>query len=57
MNNKAEELDLIHTNFSNPHGLQNAMNISSAKDIITLCMHGTQNKLFKQIVNSEYKRY
>ena len=36
MNEKALKLGLFNTRFSNPHGLQNALNTSSAKDIILL---------------------
>jgi D-alanyl-D-alanine carboxypeptidase len=57
MNVKADELELIHTRFSNPHGLQNAMNISSAKDILILGQHASKNRTFRQIMNSEFKRY
>ena len=52
MNSKADELQLIHTRFSNPHGLQNAMNVSSAKDIIILSHYASKNRLFRQIINS-----
>lgn len=34
MNKKAERLHLTSTNFSNPHGLQDARNLSTAKDLI-----------------------
>lgn len=36
MNEKAIKLGLFNTRFSNPHGLQNALNTSSAKDITIL---------------------
>jgi len=52
MNQKADDLQLIHTRFSNPHGLQNAMNISSAKDILLLSLYASKNRLFRQIMNS-----
>ena len=57
MNVKADELELIHTRFSNPHGLQNAMNVSSAKDMLTLSVYASRNLLFRQIMNAEVKRY
>jgi D-alanyl-D-alanine carboxypeptidase len=31
------------TKFSNPHGLQNAMNVSSPKDLIILSTYVTKN--------------
>ena len=57
MNVRADDLELIHTRFSNPHGLQNAMNVSSAKDILLLSVYASKNRLFKQVMNSEFKRY
>lgn len=57
MNARAEELELIHTRFSNPHGLQNALNVSSAKDMVILSAYASKNRLFRQIMNSEFKRY
>lgn len=56
MNNKAEDLELVHTRFSNPHGLQNAMNISTAKDILKLCVYASKNTNFRKVMNSEYHR-
>ena len=57
MNKKADQLELTYTKFSNPHGLQNAMNISTPKDIISLCLYATENKGFKSIMNSDTYRY
>lgn len=57
MNVRADDLELIHTRFSNPHGLQNAMNVSSAKDILLLSVYASKNRLFRQVMNSEFKRY
>ena len=57
MNVKAAELDLTQTRFSNPHGLQNALNISSAKDILTLSVYASQNPFFRKVMNKEMKRY
>jgi len=36
-------MELLNTRFSNPHGLQNAMNTSSAKDIIKLSIAASKN--------------
>jgi len=52
MNLKADELELIQTRFSNPHGLQNAMNVSSAKDVLLLCLQATKNRTFRHVMNS-----
>lgn len=57
MNEKATKLGMNFTNFSNPHGLSNALNLSSAKDIITLSLHATENTEFRKIMNSQYYRY
>ena len=57
MNVKADELGLVQTRFSNPHGLQNAMNVSSAKDMLLLSVYATGNRLFRQVMNNEMKRY
>lgn len=53
MNRKAEELELTFTKFSNPHGLQNAMNISTPRDIISLSMHVAANPQFRKIMNTQ----
>lgn len=57
MNEKARELKLLNTGFSNPHGLPNALNTSSAKDIIKLSRYCAKNKLFKEIMNSQTYPY
>jgi len=53
MNAKAEELELTQTRFSNPHGLQNAMNTSTAKNILSLSLYATGNKKFRKIMNTD----
>lgn len=57
MNKKAEELRLNDTTFSNPHGLQNAMNTSSPKDIIRLSIYASKNLTFNKIMNTDTIRY
>jgi serine-type D-Ala-D-Ala carboxypeptidase (penicillin-binding protein 5/6) len=57
MNAKADELDLIQTRFSNPHGLQNALNVSSAKDVLALSLYASRSRLFREVMNTECKRY
>lgn len=57
MNRKAEDLGLASTTFSNPHGLQNAMNTSCPKDMVKLCQYATQNNTFREVMNSNYYRY
>jgi D-alanyl-D-alanine carboxypeptidase (penicillin-binding protein 5/6) len=57
MKERAAELKLHSTRFSNPHGLQNALNISSAKDIALLSAEASKNELFKVIMSTVYHRY
>jgi hypothetical protein len=33
------------------------MNVSSAKDILLLSVYASKNRLFRQVMNSELKRY
>jgi hypothetical protein len=33
------------------------MNVSSAKDIMLLSAYASKNRLFRQVMNSEVKRY
>jgi D-alanyl-D-alanine carboxypeptidase len=47
---------MTFTRFSNPHGLQNAMNISTAKDVLTLSIHASKNTKFRKIMNTESHR-
>lgn len=55
MNEKALELGLLHTHFTNPHGLDNENHYSSAYDMAKLASYALQNGIFSQIV-STYKR-
>lgn len=56
MNRKAKELNLSKTVFTNPHGLANVLNVSSAKDILNLSRYCYENKNFRELMNrEEYK--
>jgi D-alanyl-D-alanine carboxypeptidase len=57
MNLRADELGLVMTRYSNPHGLQNAMNLSTAKDILTLSVEAAKNREFKRVMNARIHRY
>jgi len=57
MNDKAKILDLTSTRFSNPHGLQNALNQSTPKDMIKLSRKAIKNHLFRDIVNTKSYQY
>jgi D-alanyl-D-alanine carboxypeptidase len=35
---------MIKTSFANPHGLVNPLNVSTAKDIMTLSKYSMENK-------------
>lgn len=41
---------MIKTTFANPHGLTNPLNVSTAKDMMTLSRFSMQNKEFAEIV-------
>ena len=56
MNLKAEQLELAQTRFSNPHGLQNAFNTSTAKDMLVLGMYASEDKIFREIMNTDVHR-
>jgi len=52
MNERTNYMGLYNTQFSNPHGLQNALNVSSALDLIKLSTNASKNKIFKKIMNT-----
>ena len=53
MNLDAGELELLESRFSNPTGLANKHNLSTAFDIAKLCVYGLRNPLFHKIVNTQ----
>lgn len=55
MNQKADELNLECTHFSNPHGLDDPEHYTTAKDLAKIAMAAMQNETFRQIV-STYKK-
>lgn len=54
MNEKAEELELTNTHFTNPHGLDNEEHYTTAEDLAKLASAALHNETFKKIV-STYK--
>lgn len=44
MNHKAKELKMTKTNFSNPHGLGNALKVSTAQDVMILAQYAVNNE-------------
>jgi D-alanyl-D-alanine carboxypeptidase len=57
MNQRAMEMELLSTRFSNPHGLQNAMNVSSARDMVKLSVQASSHPLFRTIMSTVCHRY
>lgn len=56
MNQKAEELGLKHTQFRNPHGLDADGHYSSANDLAVLTAYALKNKIFAEVVKTEFKQ-
>jgi len=50
MNNRAKELGLTDTHYSNPHGFDEAGHYSSARDIALLMSYAMANETFRDIV-------
>ncbi len=55
MNEKADQLSLSSSNFTNPHGLDGEDHHSSAKDLALLFDHAMKNESFAEIAST--KRY
>ena len=53
MNEKAKQLGLKNTKFSNPIGLYDENNYSSAKDVSTLLIYALKNTKFKEIFTTK----
>ena len=53
MNKMAQAVGMRCTNYTNPHGLNNISNHSSAYDQAILSLHCLKNPLFKKIVNTK----
>lgn len=49
MNDKAKELGLTGTNYTNPVGLHDDNNYTTVRDIYTLTKYALQNKIFKEV--------
>ncbi|HHW13933.1 MAG TPA: D-alanyl-D-alanine carboxypeptidase [Firmicutes bacterium] len=52
MNRKAKELGLKNTNFSNPTGLDDADNYSTAADLATLCRYAVRLPMFLELTST-----
>jgi len=53
MNDKARELGMIDTHFTNPTGLHDPDHYSTAKDMAILLRHALDNNLFREILATE----
>lgn len=56
MNEKASFLGLTHTQFKNPHGLDEDGHYSSANDLAKLTAYALKNKVFAEIVSTKVKK-
>lgn len=55
MNNKAHELGLCNTHFTNPHGLDDENHYTTARELAIIAANALKNDTFKKIV-STYKK-
>ena len=55
MNEKAAEIGLCDTHFTNPHGLDNEDHYTTARDLARLAVYALKNEKFAEIV-STYKK-
>ncbi|MBQ2890143.1 MAG: D-alanyl-D-alanine carboxypeptidase [Clostridia bacterium] len=53
MNQKADELGLIHSHFTNAHGLTDPDHFTTAKDLATAAKVAMEDDFFRQIVGSK----
>ena len=53
MNKKAQELNLSHTHFVTPHGLDNDNHYTTAYDLAILTDYALKNDKFREIVNTK----
>ena len=53
MNNKAQELNLTHTHFVTPHGLDDENHYTTAYDLALLTDYALKNDTFKNIVSTK----
>ena len=53
MNEKAHELGLINTHFTNPHGLDDNEHYTTAYELAIIARYAMQNPIFKEIVSTQ----
>lgn len=52
MNEKAEAIGMVHSHFTNPHGLHHDEHYSTARDMAVLAAYAMQNETFQSIVST-----
>lgn len=55
MNEKAESLGLVNTHFSNPHGLDDEMHYTTARELAMIARAAMENETFCQVVSTVKK--
>ncbi len=55
MTNKAHAIGAVHTNFTNPNGLPDPKQYTTAQDLAKITAYGYKNPLFRQIVGTQHK--
>ena len=57
MNEKAKELGLVSTHFTNPHGLDDEDHYTTARELAVITAKACENVLFRQIVSTKKYSY
>jgi len=52
MNDKAAELGLVNTHFTNPHGLSDENHYTTARELATLAAYAMQNGVFRSVAST-----
>jgi D-alanyl-D-alanine carboxypeptidase len=55
MNDKALEMGLVNTHFTNPHGLDDKEHYTTARELAIITAYAMKNPIFKEIVSSYTK--
>ena len=53
MNRLANLLGMHSSRFTNPHGLSQVTNVSTAEDLAKLCSYAMKNRIFFNVVNTK----
>ena len=49
MNKRAKKLGMYNSKYANPHGLMNKKNVSTAEDMVKLCIECWKNQIFRKV--------